>query len=138
MRSSLLLLSLLVPLLLAGCDNAPPTGPAEVRWDRDTCERCRMLLSDRHFGAQYRDAKGKAHLFDDPGEMMLSFQEKTKSDSKLQLYVTDAESGEWLDARKAHYSVGHMTPMGFGYGAHKEPNRAAWFLLPCYNESPTV
>jgi copper chaperone NosL len=118
-RLMLFLFCLFGLFVISGCDNSPPAGPAKVRWDREICERCRMLISDRNFAAQYRDGKGKVHLFDDLGEMILSFQEKTNSDPELQLYVNDADSGEWLDVRKAYFTVGHLTPMGFGYGAHK-------------------
>ncbi len=41
-------------LLLAACSGDPGTGPKDVRWDRDACERCRMVLSDRNFSAQIR------------------------------------------------------------------------------------
>lgn len=106
-------------LSLSGCDSSPVDGPVEVRWDRDSCEKCSMLISDRKFAAQYRDGAGKIHLFDDPGEMFLSFWEQTKGDKAAKLYVTDAISGKWLDARTAHFSDGHHTPMGYGYGAHE-------------------
>ncbi|MBF0380491.1 MAG: hypothetical protein HQL69_05695 [Magnetococcales bacterium] len=104
-------------ILLAGCDRPPADGPKKVRWDKDFCERCRMLLSDRHYAAQILDAKGKYHLFDDPGEMLLSFAQKYNKDPKAKLYVTDSKSGKWLNARTAYYTSGHLSPMGFGYGA---------------------
>ena len=122
-RAIFLVIGTLGLFLISGCDSAPPDGPTEVRWDKDICERCRMLLSDRKYAAQYLDTKGKYHLFDDPGEMFLTFQEKFPGDSKIKLYVTDSETGKWLKARAAYYTEGHLTPMGFGYGAHEE-NRA--------------
>jgi copper chaperone NosL len=116
---------LLALLLFSGCDKPPSDGPTEIRWDRQSCEQCSMLISDRHFAGQYLDAKGKYHLFDDPGEMALSFMEKTASDEKAKLYVTDFKSGEWLKAREAHFTEGHLTPMGYGYGASKEPQEGS-------------
>ena len=46
----------LVPLvlLLAACSGAPETGPKAVKWDRDACARCRMVLSERPYAAQVR------------------------------------------------------------------------------------
>ena len=108
-------------MLLTGCDSTPTDGPKEVRWDRDFCESCRMLLSDRHYAAQILDTKGKYHLYDDPGEMLLAFATKYKKDSAAKLYVTDSKNGKWLDARSASYTSGHLTPMGFGYGANEKP-----------------
>ncbi|MBF0193058.1 MAG: protein NosL [Magnetococcales bacterium] len=120
--SSLLLAMFTLGLiLLSGCDSKPADGPKKVRWDRDFCEMCRMLLSDRHYAAQILDAKGKYHLFDDPGEMLLTFATKYKNDSAAKLYVADSKNGKWLDARTASYSSGHLTPMGFGYGASEKP-----------------
>jgi len=39
--------------LLTGCYN-DNTGPTEIKWDRHTCERCRMVISDKHFAVQVR------------------------------------------------------------------------------------
>jgi copper chaperone NosL len=107
-------------LLLAGCERTPADGPKKVRWDRDFCESCRMLLSDRHYAAQILDSNGKYHLFDDPGEMLLAFATKYNKDSAAKLYVTDSQSGKWLSAREARYTSGHLTPMGFGFGANEK------------------
>ncbi|MBF0454108.1 MAG: protein NosL [Magnetococcales bacterium] len=120
LRSFFSVFGLLGLLLFLGCDKPPADGPKKVRWDRDSCERCRMLLSDRHFAAQILDAKGDYHLFDDPGEMLLYLAEKGHNDPKAKLYVTDATTGRWLDGRTAHYTEGHLTPMGYGYGAREQ------------------
>ena len=53
------LAALLVLLTLVGCSGEPETGPAKVTWDRDACERCRMVLSDRHHAAQVRVPPGE-------------------------------------------------------------------------------
>ncbi len=119
--SLLIALATLGLMFLAGCDRKPADGPKEVRWDRDFCESCRMLLSDRHYAAQILDAKGKYHLFDDPGEMLLAFATKYNKDPAAKLYVTDSKSGKWLNARSASYTSGHLTPMGFGYGSIEKP-----------------
>ena len=63
-------LGLIVLLALSACsDNG--TGPVEVKWDRDACERCRMVLSDRYHAAQIRggpaDRKARVYKFDDIG-----------------------------------------------------------------------
>ena len=39
-----------------------------------------------------------------------------KKDAKI--WIADIKSGDWLDARTAHYNTGNLTPMGYGYGAH--------------------
>ena len=53
-RGRLPLLGLLSVLAMsgAGCSGDPGTGPLEVRWDRFSCDRCRMVLSDPKHSAQ--------------------------------------------------------------------------------------
>ena len=62
---------LLITFLLAGCSGEDATGPGEVRWDRESCTRCAMAVSDRHFSAQVRGGatgqKTRLYKFDDIG-----------------------------------------------------------------------
>jgi copper chaperone NosL len=41
---------------------------AEIKWDRETCVRCSMVISDRRFAAQLRGGpKNTVFKFDDIG-----------------------------------------------------------------------
>ncbi|MCP4935164.1 MAG: protein NosL [bacterium] len=114
-----------LPLLTAGCFGDPETGPVEIKWDRDTCEVCRMLISDRHYAAQLRGGpKHKAYKFDDMGELVHWLDVQTwKNDPKVELWVMDMDTGsKWLDARKVRYMPNQTTPMNYGFGA-VEDNR---------------
>ena len=115
-------------LLLAACSRAPDTGPGKVRWDRDTCARCAMAISDPKFSAQVRvpDERGRSRLykFDDIGCAVIWLDEhKLSDDPRVEIWVNDYHSGDWIDARKAWYVPGQITPMGYGLGAtaEKEP-----------------
>ena len=125
-RSLILSIALLL-LLLSGCSGDPGTGPKEPRWDRDACERCRMVLSDRHFSAQIRylpegKKRTKVLWFDDIGCAALWLEDKPWKDaSKTEIWVTDHRSGEWIDARKATYVRDKITPMAYGLGAQDDP-----------------
>ena len=45
-----------------------PEGMAEIKWDRDTCVRCSMAISDRRFAAEMRGGeKNIVFKFDDIG-----------------------------------------------------------------------
>lgn len=107
--------------LLPACGRDDGHGPAEVHWDRDTCKRCTMAVSDRHYAAQVRGGpKREAFKFDDIGCAVFWLQEQRipwADAVDTEIWVTDYHTGEWLDARKAHYMAGKTTPMAYGYGA---------------------
>lgn len=125
MPSRTIFLMLLFTFMLAACSGDTGTGPVEVKWDRDTCERCRMVLSDRLFAAQVRGApageKTRAYKFDDVGGAVLWLEEREwKDDPRTEIWVNDHRDGRWIDARKAVYLSGKITPMDFGFGAQDE------------------
>ena len=116
-------------LSLAGCGD-PGTGPVDVKWDRVTCERCRMVLSARDYSAQIRifkaDGKSTLHFFDDIGCAVIWLDEQPwREDPRTQIWVTDWRNGTWIDARTAHYLPGKETPMQYGLGAQSEPATGA-------------
>lgn len=115
-------------LFLPACSNDPGTGPAEVKWDRVACERCRMVLSDRHNSAEIRvhppEKRSRVHFFDDIGCAVLWLEEDGKvwaSDPKTEIWVKDYRNGNWIDARTATYVEGRVTPMEYGLGAQADP-----------------
>ena len=112
-------------LLLSACSGEPETGPVEVKWDQNNCERCRMMLSDRNFAAQIRyfpEAKrSRVVKFDDIGCAVLWIKnQQWNNDPKTQIWVADHSSGEWIDARKATYIRKNNSPMGYDLGAQAE------------------
>ncbi|GAB4346482.1 MAG: hypothetical protein Kow006_05030 [Gammaproteobacteria bacterium] len=124
-----LALGLLV-VSLPGCSGDPGTGPVEVKWDRVACERCRMVLSDRRHAAQIRftDPGGKSRImfFDDIGCAVIWLDDKPWKDAAgTEIWVNDHRDGRWIDARKAYYVEGGLTPMEYGLGAQDEPAAGA-------------
>lgn len=113
-------------LLLAACSGAPDSGPKSVRWDRDSCERCRMVLSDRFYAAQVRylppgKQRSAVLMFDDIGCASLWLEDKPWRDlPSTEIWVTDHRTGAWIDARKAYYVKDRQTPMDYGLGAQTE------------------
>ena len=113
-------------LMLVGCSGEPATGPVEVKWDRDQCERCRMVVSDRVHSAQVRqplaDGRSKVFRFDDFGCAVIWLEDKPwKDDPRTEFWITDYRTGEWIDAKTAVYVSGRLTPMEYGLGAQGEP-----------------
>ena len=115
-----LVLAFLMIFWMTGCDQKPNLGAKTVHWDRDMCERCRMVLSDRRFSAQVvHPDTGKTYLFDDIGCAILWFKEnKIDWADRAVIWVNDVKTTSWIDARKAFYDVENITPMAYGFGAH--------------------
>lgn len=110
--------------LLSACSENG-TGPVEVKWDRDACERCRMVLSDRYHAAQIRGGpagkKARVYKFDDIGGAIVWLQDKAwKDDTGTELWVNDYRDGRWIDGHRASYVSGQRTPMDFGIGAQDD------------------
>lgn len=119
-RPSLALLLTSLVMMLAACSQEPATGPVEIRYGRDTCDFCRMIISDPRYAAQLRGGPGhKAYKFDDIGDALLFLDRQPwKDDANVEFWVMDVEKGKtWLDARKAFYRFGMQSPMAHGFGA---------------------
>ncbi len=113
---------LLILAMTFGCGDHRQSGPAEITWDRDACDNCRMMISDRHFAAQVRGGeKRAAFLFDDLGcALKWLDQQEWSTQPDVEVWVTDYQSGEWLDAKDALYVSGLTSPMDYGFGATTE------------------
>ena len=124
MKKSSLTFFLGIFLLLGfvGCEKKPIGAVQQMHWDRDMCERCKMAISERKFAVQIIDPKtGKDYKFDEIGCAVLWMdEEKIPWKDKAIIWITDAKTGEWIDARKAKYIYGAITPMAFGFAAYSE------------------
>ena len=73
----------LTPLALAlsACGKSGwPEGMVEIKWDRDTCVRCSMVISDRRFAAQMRGGpKNMVFKFDDIGCVIFWLKDNLKT-----------------------------------------------------------
>lgn len=117
----ILLSSLIITSFFVGCSEKSSSGVAEVHWDRDMCARCVMVVSDRKNTVQVREpVNGKAYMFDDIGCTALWFiDEKIEWKDKAIIWVTDVNTGEWINARTAFYDTQNITSMAYGFSAHK-------------------
>jgi hypothetical protein len=105
-----------------GCEKKPIGAAEQMHWDRDMCERCKMAISERKFAVQVIDPKtGKNYKFDDIGCAVL-WMDETKVPWKDQaiIWITDAKTGQWIDAKKAKYTDNAITPMAYGFAAYTE------------------
>ena len=105
-------LACLVLLAVCGEDAA---GPAPIALGEDACDHCRMIISEAPFAAQAR-FDGKVEKYDDIGCML---ERLRRGASPRELWVTDRNSGLWINARAAFYvqSEDLKTPMASGMAA---------------------
>lgn len=114
----------LLTLLLAGCGHPDGNTPATITWDRDTCEFCRMTISDRGFAAEaWVEPEQRHYKFDDIGCLVNWLDAHGWTSAQVRLWVADhrhRDQAHWLDARTARYVEGLTTPMDYGFGATDE------------------
>ncbi len=108
-----------------GCEKKSSTEVRKVHWDRDMCARCVMVVSDRHNTTQaINPENGKVYMFDDIGCMVLWFDDEQISWSdKAIIWITDVDTAKWIDARTAYYDTNNITPMAYGFSAHKTKDK---------------
>lgn len=93
---------------------APPEGPVAVPFDRVSCARCRMLVSDPRFAVQLHDATGTVHFFDDPGCALLY---RAGVPGAPRLYFRDASGAGWLAESEVAFERVPESPMAYGFRA---------------------
>lgn len=110
---------LAVTPFVVGCA-AQTEGPEKIRWGREVCAMCGMIISDPRFGTEVRG--GREHeltKFDDIGDALhwLTMQDWA-DDPETEIWVRDYETGtRWLNARETRYVSGVVSPMDYGFGA---------------------
>lgn len=100
-------------------------GPPQIEVDQTKCAHCGMLISERVYAAGSRAEGESAAAFDDIACMLDAARAKSNAD-RLQMWVHDAATREWIDAREAVFvkSVNLRTPMGGGVIAFRDRSRA--------------
>lgn len=121
MKKFNLVLVLCLVVFFLGCEKKAATDVHEVHWDRDMCKRCVMVISDRTHAVQVINPKTKrSYMFDDIGCWILWAQEeKIDWEDNATIWITDGKSGDWLDAKNSYYDTENVTPMAYGFMAHK-------------------
>ncbi len=107
MKFALRLVGTLGVLAMLGCSS----GPEPIAWGVDTCEQCRMILTDKRFGAELVDARGRAYKFDGVDELAKFLAAKA---IEGKAYVTHGAEGALVPAEAAVYlsSPDIRSPMG--------------------------
>ncbi len=110
---------------LAACQ--PDKGPVEIKYGRDACEMCGMIISEPRYAAEVRVlSDNKTHKFDDIGDAVnwLELQGVGLQGAK-EIWVMDSDNDKiWLDARRAFYRNGR-SPMNYNFAAVAAPGQGA-------------
>ena len=119
-------------LSLSACKKGNwPEGMVEIKWDRDTCVRCNMVVSDRRFAAEMRGGPDNTVFkFDDPGCLIFWMKEKADkypwmADAATRMWVADfnsksREEMQWLEPKRAFF-ITRTSPMGYNFAAVAVP-----------------
>ena len=94
------------------------TGLPRIKFGDQPCARCGMIVGDPRFAAAWRDAKGTARVFDDPGCMLLDQLALIPGDG-TQYWASDFAVESFIDATLAVYVVSKAikSPMSYGIAA---------------------
>ena len=105
-------------MIVLGCDTQKTTLP-QIRYGAETCNRCRMIISEKRFAAAYRTIENDLRKFDDLGCAVLHRTEQ--NEQVKQFWVYDYKERDWLDTGQAFFvqSADLLTPMGYGIAAVK-------------------
>ena len=106
--------------ILLSCGKTNASEMKTIHWDRDSCDRCNMLVSEKHFAVQVINSKtNKAYMFDDLGCAVLWFQEEEQDwMNSAKIWISDASNENFIDAKSASYTKGNLTPMAYGLSAY--------------------
>lgn len=125
------LFTLLGVLAGAGCTRGSTEGPAPIKFDRDICRGCGMVISDKRFAAEVRGGPdGRITKFDDVGCALKWLEAQTfANDPATRIWVASQDDGHFLEARRAHFVDGAHSPMGYGFAAVEEPRGLDFEML---------
>ena len=86
------LVFIVLGLFFTACNSEVNTKPKEVKFDREVCERCKMIISDRNYAVQVVNPQdGKSYYHDDIGCAILWFEESEiswKNEAIIHIYRT--------------------------------------------------
>lgn len=143
-RQMLGLLPGAVAALSLGACSDKGTGPVEVRWGKESCAYCGMIVDDPRYAAQIRGGeKRKVWKFDDIGDAVLWLAKQSFADDPAtEFWVGNSDRGGWIDAKTAWYLEGRKSPMAHNFGAVPDQrpggvDYAAWTRLILERGAPS-
>ena len=109
------LINIIMILFLSIACEKGMAKPEEPMWGKESCGRCRMILSEKRYAVQRILQSGQIIFYDD---MNCALEDANHKDEG-KLYVRPFGSDDWVPAETARYNSGFQTPMNSGIGAMK-------------------
>lgn len=92
--------------------------PIEIKLNHFQDSDCGMVIDSIKYASQVVAPDGKTWFFHDHGGLAHWLENKEfKNDAVIWVYAIDVK--DWIDGRKAWYSLNEETPMNYGFGAYK-------------------
>ncbi len=128
-RVSLLVLSMGLSLLAAACGRAEAAGPPDIKYGRDVCIQCGMIVNEAKFAAAYTTPDGTKLAFDDVGDLLLYQRSTGDPIDPIEAWVHDFETEDWVTVTDAYFvpTQAVTTPMGHGIISFADEARAEAF-----------
>ncbi len=96
---------------------------APIHWGREQCTRCGMTIGDVRFAVRLAGGPRRQQWhFDDVG-CAISWLERQGlvaeglAAFEVAALASTGQAVQWLDARRARYLPGRLSPMGYNHGA---------------------
>ena len=116
-----------IPVVLVLLAGGKAVGPEAIRFGRDACDRCHMLLASGGFAGERRAKDGTLHKYDDVGCLLLALG--AAHEETTQAWVEDHAGTGFVPLMEATLVRGSSkpTPMGYGIVAFRNPTEASRF-----------
>jgi len=105
--------------------------PEPIKYNKDVCNYCKMVISDKRFGAEIVLKTGKVYKFDDIGCMINFFWESNFSEKDVYKFlVVDYKTHKLIDATRAFYAQSDNihSPMAYDIVAFEKAEDAEEFI----------
>lgn len=86
---------------------------------KEVCPKCNMPLPESHLHTAKLEANSKKRSFDDIGCLVLWAKEHNVALDSAKIEVFSNDTHQYIDARKAHFSINEKTPMNYGFAAYE-------------------
>lgn len=116
---------LVLNLFVPGCSKAGGDRPPVIRYAKDRCTQCGMIISEELFASALVKTNGETAKFDDVG-CMIRFRARLNPKEERSVLVHDYESGAWIEAQTAKlvHAREIVSPMGYSLAAFSNASSA--------------